>query len=78
MRKIIENPIFTDVTDEGETYTTYRIVRILHLFDRHPAGWTHLAEVVPLRSTGRFEAYLEVVRRVVERSKVRRPLVSED
>lgn len=73
VRAIVDNPIFTDVTDGGETYTTYRIVRIIHAFVEHPSGWTHIAEVVPLRSHGTFEAFLEVRHRSVERSRIQRP-----
>lgn len=71
---IIDNPIFTDVTNNGENYTTYRILRITHTFTAHPIGWTHIAEVAPLRSMGLFEAFLEVRRRIVERSAIRRPI----
>lgn len=68
---VVDNPIFTDVTEDGERYTTYRIVRISHTFASHPSGWTHIVVVAPLRSVGLFEAFLEVRRRVVERSVIR-------
>ena len=71
---VVDNPIFTDVTDDGEHYTTYRIVRITHAFAAHPSGWTHIVVAAPLRSIGLFEAFLEVRRRVVERSAIRRRL----
>lgn len=70
VRAIVDNPIFTDVTQDGEMYTTYRIVRIIHAFQAHPSGWTHLAEVEPLRSSGRLEAFLHVQNRTIERSKI--------
>lgn len=73
VRAVVDNTIFTDVTDSGETYTTYRIVRIVHAFTDHPSGWTHIAEVTPLRSRGTFEAFLEIRDRHIERSRVQRP-----
>lgn len=71
---LVDNPIFTDVTNEGETYTTYRILRVTHTFSNHPSGWTHTAEVTPLRSSGLFEALLEIRSRSVERSRIVRQI----
>lgn len=78
VRQILDNPIFTDVTDGGETYTTYRVIRIVHTFASHPSGWTHIAEVTPLRSRGLFEAFLDVRQKSIERSKVRGPIPPEE
>lgn len=75
---LVDNPIFTDVTSGGEVYTTYRILRITHEFVAHPSGWTHSAEVTPLRSRGLFEALLDIRRRVVERSRIVRRVDQED
>lgn len=67
----IDDPIFTEVSDGGEVYTTYRVLQFTHAFSSHPSGWTHIAQVENVYGSGVCEAFLEVVRRHIERSRVR-------
>jgi hypothetical protein len=67
----IEDPLFTEVNDGGEVYTTYRVLKFTHAFSSHPSGWTHIAQVENVYGHGIYEAFLEVVRRHIERSRVR-------
>lgn len=65
---VVNDAVFTDVTEGGEVYSTYRIIRFVYEFDRHPQGWTHLAVAVPSRTSREVEVFLRIVGRVVEES----------
>ena len=64
---VVDDPLFTDVTEDGERYTQYLIVDFTYVFHNHPQGWTHLAVVMD-RSQRVHEAFLRVVDRVIEES----------
>ena len=66
----LDEAVFTDVTNEGETYTRYRVVRVTHEVSNHPREWTHMANVVPVRTSGIAVALLRVVNRAIEDSEV--------
>lgn len=68
--EIVDDPEFTEVTDNGEVYTLYRIVRVTHEVTDHPDGWTHLANIVRVRQSAIGTAFLRVVARVIEDAKV--------
>lgn len=68
--EIIDDEEFTEVTNNGEVYTLYRIVRITHEATNHPDGWTHMANVVRVRNPAIGVALLLVVNRVIEDVKV--------
>ncbi len=67
---VVDDPVFTDVTENGEVYRKYRIVRFVYEFSRHPQGWTHLAVAVATRNSHEVEVFLHIVNRVVEESYV--------
>lgn len=67
----VDNPVFTDVTKDGEVYTTYRIVRITHEVIDHPDGWTHLANVSLEFNIGIGVAHLRLKDKVVEDSRIK-------
>lgn len=67
------NPLFTDVTKDGEKYTTYRIVRITHEILNHPDDWTHLANVSLEYAIGIGVAYLRLRDGIVEESRIKPP-----
>ena len=67
----VENPVFTDVTNDGEIYTTYRIVRITHEVFEHPDDWTHLANVTLEYNIGIGVAHLRLKNKVVEASRIK-------
>lgn len=67
---VVDDPLFTDVTEGGEVYRTFRIVRFVYEFDCHPQGWTHLAVALAERNSHEVEAFLRVENRVVEESYV--------
>lgn len=67
---VVDDLEFTDVTNHGETYTLYRIVRFTHEVTSHPSGWTHLANVVRVRKRALGTALLRVVNRSIEDSEV--------
>jgi hypothetical protein len=66
----LDEAVFTDVTEEGESYCRHRVTRITHEISGHPGGWTHMANVVPVRSSGIGVALLRVVNRAIEDSEV--------
>jgi len=66
---VVDDPVFTDVTDGGEHYTQYTIVNFVYQFGNHPQGWTHLA-VVRDRAQQLHEAFLRVIGRAIEESYV--------
>ena len=68
----VDDPVFTDVTDDGERYTLYRIARITHTIMGHPDGWTHMANVSLEREIGLGVALLRIVDRLIEESSVTR------
>lgn len=70
MFSVIDDPEFTDVSEDGETYTRYRIVRVTHEAPAHPDGWTHMANVVRVRKHALGVALLRVANRVIEDSMV--------
>jgi hypothetical protein len=67
----VENPVFTDVTNDGEIYTTYRIVRITHEVFEHPDDWSHLANVTLEFNIGIGVAHLRLKNKVVEASRIK-------
>jgi hypothetical protein len=67
----VDNPVFTDVTNDGEIYTTYRIVRITHEVFEHPDDWTHLANVTLEFNIGIGVAHLRLMNKVVEQSRIK-------
>ena len=67
---IVDDPEFTEVTRNGEVYTLYRIVRITHEASDHPQGWTHMANVVRVRTPALGVALLQIVDRVIEDARV--------
>jgi hypothetical protein len=67
----VVNPVFTDVTNDGEIYTTYRIVRITHEIFEHSDGWTHLANVSLEFSIGIGVALLLIRNKIVEASRIK-------
>jgi len=68
--EIVDDDEFTEVTNNGEVYTLYRIVRITHVATSHPDGWTHMANVVRVRNPAIGVALLLVVNRVIEDASV--------
>lgn len=71
MSDYVENPVFTDVTNDGEIYTTYRIVRITHEVFEHPDEWTHLANVTLEFDIGIGVAYLRIRNAIIEKSRIK-------
>ena len=71
MSDYVDNPVFTDVTNDGEIYTTYRIVRITHEVFEHPDDWTHLANVTLEFNIGIGVAHLRLKNKVVEQSRIK-------
>jgi hypothetical protein len=67
----VDNPVFTDVTNDGEIYTTYRIVRITHEVFEHPDDWTHLANVTLEFNIGIGVAHLRLKNKLVEASHIK-------
>ena len=66
----VDDAEFTEVTDHGEVYTLFRIVRFTHEFDHHREGWTHLANVVRARNQAIGVAHLLINDRVIHEAKV--------
>lgn len=68
--EVVDDILFTDITNEGEIYTLFRIVRFTHIADNHPDGWTHRANVVRVHEPRIGVALLKIVDRVIVRSSV--------
>lgn len=71
--EFLKDPVFADVSQAGETYTSYRVVRITHEAIDHPEGWTHLANVTRARDGATGVARLRIVDRNIEESRVTHP-----
>lgn len=67
---LVDDIEFTEVTDNGEVYTLFRIVRVTEELIGHPAGWTHVANVVRVREPAIGVAYLKVDGRVILEARV--------
>ena len=67
----LDDPVFTDVTGQGEIYTLFRVMRVTHTVDRHPDGWTHLANVARVREPAIGVAMLRIIGRQIEDSHVK-------
>ena len=67
---LVDDIEFTEVTDNGEVYTLYRIVRFTEELIGHPEGWTHVANVVRVREPAIGVAYLQVHGRVILEARV--------
>lgn len=67
---VVDDLEFTDVTNQGEVYTLYRIVRITHEATGQPDRWTHMANVSRERDRALGVAHLRVVDRVIVDSMV--------
>lgn len=70
VRSVVDDPIFTDVTEGGEVYRTYLITRIVYEFTNHPDGWTHLVEVLHGDVDRPLEAFVRVVDRAIDDSRL--------
>jgi len=66
----VDDPLFTEVTESGEVYTLFRVVRVTHEVSDHPEGWTHLANVARERNPAIGTALLRVISRSIEESRV--------
>jgi hypothetical protein len=67
------DPVFADVSQAGETYTSYRVIRITHQAADHPESWTHLANVTRVQDGATAVAHLRIVDRHIEESRVIHP-----
>jgi hypothetical protein len=67
----LDDPVFTDVTGQGEIYTLFRVMRVTHSVDQHPDGWTHLANVARVREPAMGVAMLRIIDRQIEDSRVK-------
>ena len=67
---VVDDPEFTVVSDNGEVYTLFRIVRVTHEAIHHPDGWTHMANVVRVRNPALGVARLRIADRVIEEAAV--------
>lgn len=68
--EVVDDPVFTDITNDGEIYTLYRVIRFTHVATNHPDGWTHCANVVRVHGPRIGVARLRIVDRVIVRSTV--------
>lgn len=68
--ELVDDIEFTEVTDNGEVYTLYRIVRFTEEFIGHPEGWTHVANVVRVREPARGVSYLQIRDRSIHEARV--------
>jgi hypothetical protein len=66
----LDNQEFTDVTQDGEIYTSYRVVKITHEARDHPDSWTHRANVARIRIPAIGVALLKIENRQVVASSV--------
>ena len=66
----LDNNEFTDVTHDGEIYTSYRVVKMTHEAHNHPDGWTHRANVTRIRIPALGVALLAIKNRQVVASHV--------
>ena len=66
----VEEEVFTEVSDDGEIYTTYRIVRITDLISNHPERWTHRANVVRIDAPIIGVCLLRIEERIVMDAQV--------
>ena len=69
-QEFVDDAEFTEVTEQGEVYTLYRVVRFTHTATNHPEGWTHLANVTQVRSLRIGVALLRVSDRAIVDTKV--------
>jgi hypothetical protein len=67
---IVNDAHFTEITDDGEIYVLYRIVKFTHFTDSPHLNWTHRANVVGVRKPNMGVALLRVVDRTIEDSHV--------
>lgn len=69
-RDFVDIDVFTDVSRDGDTYTSYRITRFTHAILNNPDGWNFVADVVALH-TGKIGICTLIVEdRVIIDSKV--------
>ena len=73
----VDDPVFTDVTNDGEIYTGYRIVRFTHEISGHHENWSHLANVSLEYGKGIGVAYLRIRNRIIEDSRIK-PTAADD
>ena len=73
----LDDPVFTDVTGQGEIYTLFRVMRVTHTVDHHPDGWTHLANVARVREPAMGVAMLRIIDRQIDDSHVKLSPASE-
>lgn len=66
----VGDPVFTDITVDGEVYTLYRIVRVTHEAINQNLHWTHRANVAAVRSNLFGVALLRVIDRVIQDARV--------
>ncbi len=67
---LVDDIGFTEVTDNGEVYTLFRIVRVTEELIGHFEGWTHVANVVRVREPARGVAHLQIRDRSIHEARV--------
>lgn len=67
---VVDDLEFTEVTGRGEVYTLYRIVRFTNELTRHPEGFTHIANIVRVRTPAIGTALLRVESRSITDARV--------
>lgn len=67
---IVDDLEFAEVTNDGETYTLFRVVRFTHEALADSAAWTHQANVARVRVPAIGVALIRVVNRQIEESRV--------
>lgn len=75
--EIVDDPVFTEVTENGEVYTLYRVVRFTHQATSHPDGWTHRANVVRVHDPRLGVALIRVAHRIIEDARVTLSTIEE-
>ena len=67
---LVDDTEFTEITEDGEIYTRYVVVRFTHEIKDSPDGWTHVANVSRVRRPAIGTALLSVKDRQILESKV--------
>lgn len=70
VESLVDDPEFTEVTNNGEVYTLYRVIRFTHEIVDDPDGWTHLANISRVRIPAIGVAHLLIQDRIIHDCRV--------
>lgn len=70
--QIVTDPVFTEVSDDGDVYISFRIVQFTHSIRHHPEGWNYLAKVHGVHIEQEGVGFLKIEDKIIQDCRIER------